>query len=46
MSYSTVNIKPDYMKKLEKLTKKSKLSKVAEIEILIDEKLKDLKNNE
>ncbi len=43
-SYSTVNIKPNYKKKLEKLIKESKRSKTSEIEVLIDEKLENMKN--
>ncbi|WP_316506145.1 hypothetical protein [Nitrosopumilus sp.] len=36
MSYSTVNIKPEYLKKLDDLCTKTKLSKTAILEILID----------
>ena len=44
--YTTVNMKPDYMIKLEKLIKKSKRSKTSEIEVLIDEKLENMKNEQ
>lgn len=44
MKYTTMNVKPDYMKKIEKLCKISKRSKISEIEVLIDMKLEELKN--
>lgn len=36
MSYSTVNVKPEYLKKLDGICNKTKLSKTAILEILID----------
>ncbi|MDH3501311.1 MAG: hypothetical protein OEL69_02235 [Nitrosopumilus sp.] len=36
MSYSTVNVKPEYLKKLDDICHKTKLSKTAILEILID----------
>ncbi len=36
MSYSTVNVKPDYLEKLNEIHNKTKLSKTAILEFLID----------
>ena len=42
MSYTTVNMKFDYMKKLEKLCNVSRRSKTVEIECMIDNELEKL----
>ena len=36
MDFTTVSMKTEYMKKLEKLTKISRRSKTVEIEVMID----------
>ena len=43
MVYTTVNMKPEYMKKLEKLCSISRRSKTVEIECMIDKELQNLK---
>lgn len=42
MNYTTVNMKHDYMKKLEKLCGISRRSKTVEIECMIDKELENL----
>ncbi len=43
MSHTTVNMKLDYMKKLEKLCGISRRSKTVEIEVMIDKELENLR---
>ena len=45
MVYTTVNMKPKYMKKLEKLCGISRRSKTVEIECMIDKELQNLKES-
>ena len=45
MVYTTVNMKPKYMRKLEKLCGISRRSKTVEIECMIDKELENLQES-